>query len=310
MVGGAAEVGATPGNDPVGAARAAVDDVAVRWFAAQAEADAIEKQLAAVEQRVSIAEDDAALTREVATARALQIYKGNGTAFVTLLVSRDALESARRTELISRANADSDAAIEELASVMQDLRVEQADLSSAKAHQAEVLTELDAERSQLEAALDEAVAAERAAEAHRATYAERAASGRSGPSAGVSLDAAAGPNTSADTSLAGRPGSGGSAVGDPGTRPTPVAGVHPRHDEPFLACTRARESGGNYAAVNAAGYYGAYQFAPLTWNTTASHAGRLDLVGMLPSNASAYDQDDLAWVLYQWQGSAPWGGRC
>jgi len=86
--------------------------------------------------------------------------------------------------------------------------------------------------------------------------------------------------------------------------------VHPRHDEPFLACTRARESGGNYAAVNAAGYYGAYQFAPLTWNTTASHAGRLDLVGVLPSNASAYDQDDLAWVLYQWQGSAPWGSRC
>ena len=57
-------------------------------------------------------------------------------------------------------------------------------------------------------------------------------------------------------------------------------------------------------------YYGAYQFAPTTWNVTASHLGRLDLVGVLPSQASQYDQDEMAWALYQWQGNAPWGGRC
>jgi hypothetical protein len=62
--------------------------------------------------------------------------------------------------------------------------------------------------------------------------------------------------------------------------------------------------------VSSTGYYGAYQFSSTTWNTAASHAGRMDLIGVLPSQASAYDQDELAWALYQWQGNRPWGGRC
>ena len=79
----------------------------------------------------------------------------------------------------------------------------------------------------------------------------------------------------------------------------------------FLACVRERESHGNYGVINPAGpWYGAYQFAASTWNITARHAGRLDLVGVLPSNASPADQDAMAWHLYQWQGSGPWGGSC
>jgi len=57
-------------------------------------------------------------------------------------------------------------------------------------------------------------------------------------------------------------------------------------------------------------YYGAYQFAPSTWDTTALHASRDYLIGVLPSRASPYDQDEMAWALYQWQGNGPWGGRC
>ena len=75
-------------------------------------------------------------------------------------------------------------------------------------------------------------------------------------------------------------------------------------------CTRARESNGNYSVVSSSGYYGAYQFSPTTWNVTATHVGRLDLVGVIPSQASAYDQDEMAWALYAWQGNSPWGGRC
>ena len=26
--------------------------------------------------------------------------------------------------------------------------------------------------------------------------------------------------------------------------------------------------------------------------------------------ASPYDQDEMAWTLYQWQGTGPWGGGC
>jgi hypothetical protein len=71
-----------------------------------------------------------------------------------------------------------------------------------------------------------------------------------------------------------------------------------------------RESHGDYGATNPAGYYGAYQFATTTWDSTAVHAGRTELLGVLPTQASEYDQDDLAWSLLQWQGKQPWGGRC
>ncbi len=82
---------------------------------------------------------------------------------------------------------------------------------------------------------------------------------------------------------------------------------------PFLACTRAHESdtAGGYGAVSGSGTYrGAYQFSQSTWNNTARHAGRPDLVGVDPALAAPWDQDFLALDLYRWQGSAPWGHRC
>jgi hypothetical protein len=94
------------------------------------------------------------------------------------------------------------------------------------------------------------------------------------------------------------------------TPPSSSGGVSPHHNDPFLVCTRARESAGDYGAVSPSGYYGAYQFLPSTWDVTVLHEGRSDLVGVLPSHASPYDQDEAAWTLYQWQGNAPWGGRC
>jgi hypothetical protein len=79
----------------------------------------------------------------------------------------------------------------------------------------------------------------------------------------------------------------------------------------FLACVRRRESGGNYSVVSSNGlWYGAYQMTRQTWDSTARHAGRPDLVGVPPNLASPADQDQLALDLYRWQGKAPWGGVC
>ncbi|HYV60758.1 MAG TPA: transglycosylase family protein [Acidimicrobiia bacterium] len=91
----------------------------------------------------------------------------------------------------------------------------------------------------------------------------------------------------------------------------PSPGENPHHNDPFLVCTRGIESKGNYQAYNPSGpYYGAYQFDQSTWNATANHDGRGDLVGIDPRNASEYDQDEMAWTLYQWRGNGPWMGRC
>lgn len=61
---------------------------------------------------------------------------------------------------------------------------------------------------------------------------------------------------------------------------------------------RQCESGGNPRAVNPNGHYGSWQFSVATWDATARRAGRPDLVGVRPDQASSADQDSLASVLY------------
>jgi hypothetical protein len=78
----------------------------------------------------------------------------------------------------------------------------------------------------------------------------------------------------------------------------------------FLDCVRARESRGDYGAMNASGAHGAYQMMPITARETALRAGRSDLAATPVLNWSKADQDAMAALLYQWQGAAPWGGGC
>ena len=78
-----------------------------------------------------------------------------------------------------------------------------------------------------------------------------------------------------------------------------------------LDCIRHRESRGQYDVVNgSSGAAGAYQFMPGTWNTNAASAGRTDLVGVNPADASPADQDAMAQHLLATQGLGPWGGGC
>src|SRR3954454_9235502 len=79
----------------------------------------------------------------------------------------------------------------------------------------------------------------------------------------------------------------------------------------ILECIKHRESRGQYDVVNSSsGAAGAYQFMPGTWDNTARAAGRTDLVGVNPSNASPADQDAMAQHLLATQGMRPWGGSC
>ncbi len=58
------------------------------------------------------------------------------------------------------------------------------------------------------------------------------------------------------------------------------------------------ESGGNPRAVNAAGYYGLYQFSPATWRSVGGSG--------LPSRASSGEQTARAQALFRRAGSSPW----
>jgi hypothetical protein len=183
----------------------------------------------------------------------------------------------RRTHLLDQLNAQDHELFADLLQVTEQLEVERAQLQQARQAQQTVLDDLQARGRDIDAKLQ-------AAE-------DRARELRAQPPRPVNPT-----------------GTGGAPPTAPGDY-TPTPGMHPQHFHPFLVCTRAHE--GSYTSYNPAGpYMGAYQFLQSTWNSTANHAGRPELVGVPPHTASEYDQDDMGWELYQWQGSRPWGGRC
>ncbi len=312
--------GAQDTNDRIASTRAAIDDAASRWFDSKEEVAKLDADIAQLEREIIDTKQRAATTAAAAQARALAIYKGSGTDLGPIFASDDALDTVRRAELLDRANADSERVIEEFNIASETLEDQSEALEERKSEQASLVEKLADEQADLERQLAElqaqaqreaaaaaAAAAEAAAERARQEQAAAAARAAAAPKpAGTKAPAPAAPKPAAT-----KPAKPPSQPVDTPAPPPPSGGTHPHHDDPWMVCTRARESGGNYGVVSSSGlYYGAYQFMTTTWNATASRAGRPELIGVRPNQASAYDQDDMAWTLYQWQGKGPWGGRC
>jgi peptidoglycan hydrolase CwlO-like protein len=275
--------------------RASIDVVAQRWFDAQADVQRLDQKIVANEQRIKDLDARARELKVEATARAVDMYVGKPNP-VAVLTSDSALDSARRVELAERANAKNTETFESLTALTRELRVQRATLTHQRDAKRNALHSLASNRATLDTQLEDARLAA-AVRNNRATSSTRV---NRTSSTGV----ATGPPTSAEPAPAPAPVVVVAA-------PAAPQGVHPMHDHPFLVCTRNRESRGIYTVVSASGlYYGAYQFLKTTWDVTALHAGRPSLVGVVPNTASEYDQDDLAWALYRWQGNSPWGGRC
>jgi peptidoglycan hydrolase CwlO-like protein len=299
---------ATTTADQIEATSKAINAAAQRWFSAQADATRIDASITDVEHQIEVAQARMAITRKIATARAVVLYK-NADIGLSSMLGDNALDSARRAHLANDANAGGNAAIADLTAAVDDLNARHRELEAARTEQHNVLASVSAERATLDAALASvrSVArrqAERALASAHSRAAQLTATARVHTLASVSASVpdALAPPTAPPSQTVAAP----SVVSPPANN----GRVSAHHDDPFLACTRARESSGQYDVVSPSGYYGAYQFLPSTWDSTAVHAGRLDLVGVLPSHAGEYDQDEMAWALYQWQGKSPWGGRC
>ena len=305
MLGGVVGVFATPASatsSPL-SLRAQVDAIGARYFAAQARAAALATEVRALDQQLARSRQHAAALRTVAAAQAVQLYQNSTEPFTVLFDTTSAMESARRAELISRASDHTQALLNDYMNAAAALSRQRRRVEQARAAQAAVVAVLATQQTALEHALAQAQ------QAYRDQLAAQAEA-RLIP-------------TRSPAASAGTPNSGGREAR---VRPVPIAdppapvhvdppppthhGANPHHDDPFLVCTRTRESSGVYTAVNPAGYYGAYQFSQPTWDLTANHAGMPQLIGVRPDAASAWDQDQLAWVLYQWQGNGPWGGLC
>jgi septal ring factor EnvC (AmiA/AmiB activator) len=282
-------------QDPLTGLRNSIDAAAQRWFDAQNEAAGLDTRISRLEESITGVEARVAIARKVATARALLMYKGASLEYASVF-GTTVIESARRAELIDHANEQNVSAIEDLTASLKELHSQHDDLVNSRSRLNKVLHVVASQRDALDAKL-----ASLQSQAQETQAAGKPLRRRIRSAASIA------PATAAPTA----PVPDVSVLQPPGTPPLSGGGVSPHHNGPFLVCTRGIESRGNYGVVSPDGtYYGAYQFLPSTWNATAAHAGRMDLVGVLPSHASAYDQDEMAWVLYQWQGKGPWGGRC
>jgi peptidoglycan hydrolase CwlO-like protein len=295
----------------VDAARHDTEAVTRGYFEQLDRYEVVGSEIAATEQRMADIRRQSTGLRVIVARRALRAYKSGGAGSVDFMLDGTGIEDvARGTKLLSVANAHDDDAVAQLRSLTDDLAGRRAELEASRQEQSAALEQLRGAQRKVDGNLRAALAdqqsvvarlaaqdaADRAAKQAAVAAAHPQSSSTTGRVAAASTPSAPAPTPEPVTPVVGS---------------TPTSGSHPHHDDPFLTCTRERESHGQYSAVNPSGpYLGAYQFLQSTWNITAEHAGRADLVGVPPNAASAYDQDDMAWTLYQWQGTGPWGGAC
>jgi hypothetical protein len=273
--------------------RQEADRAAQQYFDALTQAEGLDGRIAELEARLPELERRQRRLRSQADARAVAAYIRAGVQLSTVLDADGALNATRRRQWLDRLSAHDNDAFAELAKASTAVQAQRKELRAARTAHESVLAELDAVGRDIDAKLQAAVGRRAQLEAEAAAAAATPATPESGS------DSTGGGGGRAEIPTA----------PPPGYVPTP--GVHPYHDDPWMSCTRARESGGNYAAVNPAGpYLGAYQFLQATWNSGANHMGRPELIGVPPHTASEYDQDDVAWATYEWQGKGPWGDQC
>lgn len=285
---------ANPSSDPtIESLRQQADAASSAYFAALAKYKELTGRINQLQAQLPLLRTAQANLARTAQHRAVAIYERSGSVQLGALVtSDDVLTAAREAHLLQTLNASDDHVISNLKKASDRLDAEERSLKSDQATASGALASLQAQGRDIDAKLQAAEARQRQIEAAAAAAAAAA---------------------SASATPAGGGGGGGGGAGPASSGPppnyAPTGGQNPHHDDPFLSCVRGYESGGNYGAVNPAGpYLGAYQFLQSTWDSAANHSGRTNLIGVPPNRASAYDQDDMAWNLYQWQGKGPWAG--
>jgi hypothetical protein len=304
----------TDADRKVAEAQARANRAADAYFDALERDQELDREIASLRSELEQLDQAVARLRKLAVDRAVEAYKRAGTPFANTFGDADQVADVnRRVVLLEAVNQRDQDAADAFQVARADREQRQTELRQTKQAQAATLEQLEVDEERLNELLVTAQDERRvlAAQQAAATAAAAAAAAAAATPPSSTAPATAGVPTSPPSST---PASTPAATPTPSPAPpgyVPRAGTHPRHNDPFLTCTRQRESGGNYQAYNPAGpFYGAYQFLQSTWNATANGAGRGDLVGLDPRTASQYDQDDMAWSLYQWRGNGPWNGLC
>jgi peptidoglycan hydrolase CwlO-like protein len=291
-------------DQAVAQAQADVDQVAGAYFDALERTRELEAQLSELQVRIDEQRQRVTQLKQIARDRAIAAYKRSGSSLGALFLDNSgAADTVRRVKVLDLVNAHDDDAVRSLRRSQDELSGEVRDLDAAREKQAAAAGQLREQeqvvnaklvdaQNRRQAAVDQQLEAQRQAEAAAAAAAAAAATAPPPPAPPPPEPQPSPPKNGSPAPVAGY---------------APTDGVHPHHNDPYLTCVRYYESTNNYRAYNPGGpAYGAYQFLKPTWNLAANRAGRGDLVGLDPRQASEFDQDDMAWTLYQWQGRRPW----
>jgi hypothetical protein len=297
---------AAAGDAAVADLRSQADALAGRYFEALGHVGEIQQKADEIEARLPTLRAETERLRDLTRERAVAAYKRAGRDLGAVVGAKDPLAAARRAGWLDRLNQRDGVTLASQQDATAKLDAQRSALKAARDDAEHALADAKAQGDQINALLANA-------EHQRQAVIAAAANPPTATAPDVptgNAEPATTPTTSATTTTTTAPPPKSTPPAAPPSY-VPTGGVHPAHNEPFLVCTRTRESSGNYAAYNPAGpYLGAYQFLQATWNSAANHAGRTELINVPPNTASQYDQDDMAWTLFQWQGSRPWGGLC
>lgn len=141
------------------AARRAANQAAAAFEAAQTRYYTLEGDIARARQEVERTRAEADAIAAVATARAVEAYKSGNGDIDTIMAGTDVLDAMRRSELLDRANAQGNDAVDRLGAITEDLQVMESALQEQLDEQERLVADLRETTEEMEAKV---AAAERA----------------------------------------------------------------------------------------------------------------------------------------------------
>jgi murein DD-endopeptidase MepM/ murein hydrolase activator NlpD len=144
----------------VTSARQAADAATARYEDAQTTYYSLEDDIDRTRQQVAGLQKNADALSAVATARALEAYKGGNNDLDAIMNGADVLDAMRRSELLDRVNRQGNAAVDQLGAMNEDLRLQEAALDDKLGQQADLVANLKARQAEVRNALAAAETAE------------------------------------------------------------------------------------------------------------------------------------------------------
>ncbi len=144
----------------VTAARQTADAATARYEDAQTTYYTLKDDIDRTRQQVAGLQKNADAISAVATARALEAYKGGNADLDAIMNGADVLEAMRRSELLDRVNRQGNDAVDQLGAMTEDLHAQEATLDDKLGQQADLVANLKARQADVRSALAAAEAAE------------------------------------------------------------------------------------------------------------------------------------------------------